>query len=51
LFNEIYGIPAEEVFRYAEHLHGISSADVQEVARQIFSQSRVICAVGPIKPW
>jgi len=51
LFNEIYGISSAEVFRYAEHLRDISAADVQKVAREIFAQPQVLCAVGPVKPW
>ena len=51
LFNEIYGIPSEEVFQYAENLRDISARDVREVAEEVFSRPRVICAVGPSCPW
>ena len=51
LFNEIYGIDSSEVFRYAEFLRDINAADIQNIAKQIFSQPFVLCAVGPKKPW
>ena len=51
LFNEIYGIPSDEVFRYAEFLRDITPKDIQKIASEIFSQPPVMCAVGPRKPW
>lgn len=51
LFNEIYGVSSDEVFRYADHLRDISSADVQKLARDIFAQPQIICAIGPTRPW
>ena len=51
LFNEIYGIDSSEVFRYAEYLRDISANDIQNVAKEIFAQPFVLCAVGPKKPW
>jgi zinc protease len=51
LFNEIYGIPAEEMFKYSEHLHHITAKDVRNLAAKIFSQPHITCAVGPTKPW
>lgn len=51
LFNEIYGIPSEEVFRYAEHLKDVTADDVRKLAQEIFSQKHVLSAVGPIQPW
>jgi zinc protease len=51
LFNEIYGIPSEEVFRYADHLKPISSRDIQEMARAIFTQPYVLSAVGSEQPF
>lgn len=51
LFNEIYGIPSDEIFRYAENLRDISARDVQDLATEIFSRPRVICAVGSSRPW
>lgn len=50
LFNEIYGIPAEEMFKYAEHLKHISAADIRKLASDIFSQPNVTCVVGPTEP-
>jgi zinc protease len=51
LFNEIYGIPSDEVFEYAEHLKGITAEDIQNLAREIFAQPHVLSAVGPTKPF
>jgi zinc protease len=51
LFNEIYGIKSDEVFRYGEFLKSISAADVQSIAKQIFSGHAVMCAVGTTQPW
>lgn len=51
LFNEIYGIPAEEMFKYSEHLHDIRASDIRKLAAEIFAQACVTCCVGPTKPW
>ena len=51
LFNEIYGIPAEETFQYADRLRDITPQMVREIAAEIFSQPFVTCAVGPQEPW
>ena len=51
LFNEIYGIPAEEMFKYSEHLHHITAKDIRDLATKIFAQPNITCAVGPIQPW
>jgi zinc protease len=51
LFNEIYGIPAEEMFKYSEHLHDITAADIRKLAADIFAQPSVTCVVGPTAPW
>jgi zinc protease len=51
LFNEIYGIPGEETFTYAEHLREISAADIMALAKELFAQPRILCAVGPKEPW
>ncbi len=51
LFNEIYGIPSDEVFRYADFLRDISASDIQALAREILAQPYVLCAVGPERPW
>lgn len=51
LFNEIYGIPSEEVFQYADRLKPVSSRDIQEMARTIFTQPYVLSAVGSEQPF
>lgn len=51
LFNELYDIQSEEVFRYAEYLKDISAEDVRKLANDIFNQKFVLTAVGPNQPW
>ncbi|HVK60817.1 MAG TPA: pitrilysin family protein, partial [Bdellovibrionales bacterium] len=51
LFNEIYGIPGEEMFAYADHLRDITASDIQSLAKELFAQPRILCAVGPNEPW
>ncbi|RYZ63533.1 MAG: insulinase family protein, partial [Proteobacteria bacterium] len=51
LFNEIYGIPAEETFEYADRLRDITAADIRKLAQDIFEQNYILAAVGPNKPW
>ncbi|MEZ4870931.1 MAG: pitrilysin family protein [Bdellovibrionales bacterium] len=46
LFDEIYGIPAEETFQYSERIKTVTSADVKKLANEIFSQPPVISRVG-----
>ena len=50
LFNEIYGIPAEEMFKYSERLHHISAKEIRKLATDIFSQPNMTCVVGPTDP-
>ena len=50
LFNEIYGIPAEEMFKYAEHLRDITAKDIRKLATAIFAQPNITCVVGPTEP-
>lgn len=51
LFNEIYGIPAEEMFKYSDRLRPITAKDIRELASAIFAQPHVTCVVGPTAPW
>lgn len=51
LFNEIYGIDCGEIFRYADHLAGVTAEEVRMMAKEIFSQPAVTCAIGSQKPW
>lgn len=51
LFNELYGISAEETFRYAEHLRHVDAKSIQTLATELFAQPQIICAVGPNEPW
>jgi len=51
LFNEIYGIDAEETFQFAEKLRDIEPRDLQKLAEDLFSDSPLVCAVGRTQPW
>jgi zinc protease len=51
LFNEIYGIDAEETFRYAERLAAVTADEVRALAQAIFSQPSALVAVGSRQPW
>ncbi len=51
LFNELYGLPYQEIFEYAQRISEVTAKDVQSLAAQIFSQKRVCVAVGATKPW
>lgn len=49
-FNEIYGIPADEVFKYEQTLAPITPKLVRELAEKIFTQKHVISIVGSQQP-
>jgi len=49
-FNEIYGLPAEEIFDYGQHILRVTAEDVQAVAKKLFTQKHVISIVGPREP-
>ncbi len=51
LFNEIYDLPAEEVFSYAEKLRAVKAEDVRKLIRDILSRAPVLVAAGPSVPW
>lgn len=51
LFNDIYGVESQEVFDYAARLKPVTAKDIQKVAKEIFSQKSVLCAVGLEQPW
>jgi zinc protease len=51
LFNEIYGIPCSEMFEYANRLKAVTAVEVQKLAKEIFAQPKVMCAVGPVTPF
>ncbi len=51
LFNELYGIDSEETFEYASKLGRVTSDHVQTLAKEIFGQAAVLCAVGREQPW
>ncbi len=49
-FNEIYGIPADEVFKYEHTLAPITPQHVRDLADKIFKQKHVISIVGAQEP-
>lgn len=49
-FNEIYGIPADEVFKYEQTLAPITPQHVRDLSEKIFKQKHVISVVGSIEP-
>lgn len=51
LFNELYGLPYQEIFFYAENINAITAKDVQALAQKIFSQNKICVAVGASQPW
>jgi zinc protease len=51
LFDELYDLDCEETFKFAEHLKEITPADIQRVARRLFTAASITVAVGPVEPW
>ncbi|OQW52435.1 MAG: hypothetical protein A4S09_08765 [Proteobacteria bacterium SG_bin7] len=51
LFNELYGLPYQEIFSYSDRINEVTASDVQALAQKIFSQKKVCVAVGPSQPW
>ena len=47
LFNELYGLPHEELENYHDNLSRVTPAQVQSLARRLFSQPFVVSVVGP----
>jgi zinc protease len=50
LYDDIYGVPYQETFSLAEKYYAITSEDVMNVAREIFSQAPVVSLAGPSNP-
>ncbi len=51
LFEEIYDLPYQNVFNYAEGIRAITTADVLSLGQRLFAEKKIITAVGPIQPW
>ena len=51
LFSEIYGIPHQEIFNYADHVSSVSAGDIQDLASRLFSQEFVTVAMGSEEPF
>ncbi len=51
LFNDIYGINSEEVFKYQDRIMNVKPKEIQDLAIDIFSKPKVFSAVGKKSPW
>ena len=51
IFNELYGLPYQEIFSYSEKINEVRAIDIQKLAQEIFSQNKVTVAVGASCPW
>lgn len=51
LFNELYGISSDEIFKYADFINSVSTEDVRRLAGEIFKQNKVTVAIGSSNPW
>ena len=51
LFDEIYGLPYDESFHFAERIHAVTVKDIRAVAEHIFSQKEIVSVVGPVDPF
>ncbi len=51
LFNDIYGVSSKEVFEYKNNIMNVQAKDVQKLAERIFSQPKVMSAIGKVCPW
>ncbi|MCB0408457.1 MAG: insulinase family protein, partial [Bdellovibrionales bacterium] len=51
LFDAIYGLDAEEPFRFAERIGVVTAEMVRELAQKIFSYPEVAISVGPESPF
>lgn len=51
LFNQLYGVPLDEVERYAELLSDVTPEAVLALAQDIFSQKKAMVSVGSSDPF
>lgn len=51
LFNEIYGLDADELFKYHAHISQVTVQDVQMLAEALFKQKSITVAVGKTNPF
>lgn len=47
LFDDMYGLPLEETFHYAERINKVTREQLQKAAQKIFSATEVVSLVGP----
>ncbi len=47
LFDEIYGLPFDETYHYADRIRAVQSVNVRDLARSIFTEPHVLSIVGP----
>lgn len=46
LLNELYGLPYDEYLHYSQQVAKVTAADVQKLAKRLFSQNFVLSVVG-----
>ncbi|MBT4760153.1 MAG: insulinase family protein [Bdellovibrionaceae bacterium] len=51
LFDDIYDVPFDETYKFAEKINSVTAKDVQALSKELFLQEEVISVVGSIKPW
>ncbi len=51
LFNEVYGIPGEEIYHFSDSIKSVSKEKVRELSQKVFGGNHVISAIGPKKPF
>ncbi len=51
LFNEVYGLEGDDVYRFAEHINAVTSDDIQKLSEDLFTQNSVTCIVGSKNPF
>lgn len=47
LFDEIYGIPYDETYHFADRIRAVTAHDVRYLAQSLFAQPHVVSIVGP----
>lgn len=51
LFEEVYGMPYENVYKYAEKIKEVTADEVLSLAQKLYSRNKITVAVGPTNPF
>lgn len=51
LYDRVYNLPGDETFKAAENYRRVTAKDIQDFAKELFSQNTVTALVGPTNPW